>query len=970
MLPQTSQRTNLQGRSKHEKPNLSSSDLHPEITKGGTDVSPESSGKHQKQHAKMKANEEEELVKYMSKLPSYLERRAKPQEKVLNVGVLEWGRLEKWQYSHKQILHRSSISSLSSSNTSSSFSTDESSAHSSGGHSCSPARQRSRRPSLQSHLISVPVEGHLSFSKPFRESVGKFQDLKVARSNTFNVQGRCIREESLSKNNAEIKLDQFKRREMYSKIDSESVTVPHGVKDKVASCDKMKMKNQFGECMKKAEKFQEVFPKGANKDVTGKRKEMYSKIGSDSVPVPHAVKDKVASCDTMKMNQVSQCMKKAEKFQEVIPKGANQDASGKRNTVVLLLPRDLPKSDQSGAASLSELTTKPCQRETETCQSNYPKTFKEAYHSEFISNVHHSGPLPCELDGGKHLRIQATGSIDANSNDLSSERSRSVPRAAKIESNSSRSGNIEERKLNSTPTKYAANEAYKGLDPKVSKPEKVRSTSPFRRFSFSISKTSRTSGSKEGSSIPQVSSTCSSGKTESEPVASSVDTSCGDKLNAKGRARSSPLRRLLDPLLKPKAVNCRNFTNQLQDSILTESACKSSEGQRHSTVTAESAKVRSDMITHSAINVNDSSQNKKYGSSAIQALLRVQVKNGLPLFTFAVDNESNILAATVKMLSSSGKSDYGCIYTFFAIQEVRKKNGRWLNQGGKGKGQDYVPNVVAQMKVSGSEISHLSRPNHVDQFSIREFVLLTLDLGQGNVQASDFQPNDEQAAIIVKIPKKNGRSSIRDGYLIDKRNHLPQAALKERLPEVKLESDSRKKCPFVDSQDFSATVILPSGIHSLPNKGEPSSLIQRWKSGGACDCGGWDLGCELRILSNRSQSNQQCSSLKSSSVSNQFELFFQGGLQDKPFFSLAPFKDGIYSVEFNSSLSLMQAFSICIAIWDSSKHYELSESVTSSEERTLGETILNDRISAPNPIEGESAARYVSYPPHSPVGRV
>ena len=94
-------------------------------------------------------------------------------------------------------------------------------------------------------------------------------------------------------------------------------------------------------------------------------------------------------------------------------------------------------------------------------------------------------------------------------------------------------------------------------------------------------------------------------------------------------------------------------------------------------------------------------------------------------------------------------------------------------------------------------------------------------------------------------------------------------------------------------------------------------------------------------------------------------------MQDnKPFLSLAPFKDGIYSVEFNSSLSLMQAFSICIAVWDSRKHCELSEPVTSSEERTLGETILNDRISPPNPIEGEAPARYVSYPPLSPVGRV
>ncbi|KAB2089378.1 hypothetical protein ES319_A03G057400v1 [Gossypium barbadense] len=910
MLHQESQRTNMQGRFKPERPNLSHTDLHPEITKGGKDVSSESSWEQKKQHADIKANDEEEVVKYMSKLPSYLERGAKkPQEKVLNVGVLEWGRLEKWQGSHKQISHRSSISSLSSSNTSSSLSTDESSARSSTGQSCSPGHQRLQRPSLESHPMSVPKRGHLQFVKPFRESSGKFQDLKTTQRSTFTVQEKFIREKSSCKSNPHIKPDKFKRREMLPKIVSESGTVPNGVKDNMVSCEKVKMKNQRGEFMKKA--------------------------------------------DT---------------YQEVVGKGANQDVTEKRNTVVLLLPGDLAKKNHSGAANLSDLTTKLSKEETEPWQRTITETFKEAHRGELSSSFYHSGPLRSELGGSKHLQIKAMGLVDANNNGSKSERSQSVPCAAKVEICSSRSRNLEEKIIHATNTSSATNEACKGLETEVPKvaSEKVRSTSPFRRFSFSMGKIGKSSGLKEGSSMPQMSSTCSSAKTKPENlVASGVDTSCGDKLNAKSRARSSPLRRLIEPLLKPKAVNCRSFTNQLQESIVTEGGCKSSERTRHSTMTMQPAKVKSDTTSTT---VNDSALNKKCGSSAVQALLRVQVKNGLPLLTFAVDNESNILAATVKMLSSSSKGDYGCIYTFFAVKEVRKKNGMWINQGGKGKGQDYAPKIVAQMKVSGSEFSHLSRPNHVDQFSIREFVLLTLDIAQAHTQASDSQPNDEQAAIIVKIPKKNSRNSIRDGYLIDKRQSLPEATSKECLPDVKLELNSGKKDSFEGVRDINATVILPSGVHSLPNKGEPSSLIQRWKSGGACDCGGWDLGCKLRILSNKSQCNQRPSSLRGSSISNQFELFFQGGAQDNmPFFSLASFNDGIYSVEFNSSLSLMQAFSICIAVWDSGKHCELSESVPLYEERTLGETILNDGTNEPNQIEGEGPARQWSVRYLSPM---
>ncbi|XP_039017344.1 uncharacterized protein LOC120148246 [Hibiscus syriacus] len=831
MLPQASHRGNMQGR-------LSYADLQNEILKRGKEVSVDCSSNHKKQHDDIKANEEDKLVKYMPNRPSYLESGASPQEKVLNVGVLQWGRLEKWQCSHKQMLYRSSISSPSS-NTSSSFSTDESPAHSSRGHSWSPARQSLQHSSLQSHPMSVTVEGHLPFDKISRESVGKFQQIKASESIGFAAQGKFMSEDiSFCKTNPRMKLEKCNRREIVPRISPASVMVSNGAKYNAASYDKVKMKNQVGELMKKAEEFQEVIPNGDKLNVTEKR-----------------------------------------------------------NTVVLL-PRDFPKMNHSGAGDLSNLKTKSTKKETEPSQRTFLETSKEVQHAAVSSNLHCPGPLPCELDGGRHLQNKVMG-LDASGSNILSDRSGSIPCVTRIETNSSRSRNLEERKSNVTPAKPSASEAGKGSDPKGSKLayEKVRSTSPFRRFSFSKGKADKVSGSKEGSSISQAGLTCSSGKTglqnHQNPASSGVDTSCGDKLDAKSRGRSSPLRRLLDPLLKPKAVNCRSFTYQLQDSILPDGTFKSSEQLRHSAFPVQSTKVKSDTSSHCTSNANDSAQNKKCGSSAVQALFRVQVKNGLPLFTFAVDNESNILAATVKMLSASGKGDYGCIYTFFAIHEVRKKNGRWINQG---KGQDYVPNVVAQMKVSGSQFSHMSRPNYVDQFSIREFVLLAFDVGQANPQASDFQSSDEQAAIVVKIPKRNRKISIRDRYLIDKRNNLSEATLKELQPGMKLQFDSGKNGPSAGSQDISGTVILPSGVHSLPNKGEPSSLIQRWKSGGACDCGGWDLGCKLGVLSNKSQFSQRSS----------FELFSQGGAHDKKPFSAWPL-----SRTGSIQLSLILRFLLC-----------------------------------------------------------
>ena len=53
----------------------------------------------------------------------------------------------------------------------------------------------------------------------------------------------------------------------------------------------------------------------------------------------------------------------------------------------------------------------------------------------------------------------------------------------------------------------------------------------------------------------------------------------------------------------------------------------------------------------------------------------------------------------------------------------------------------------------------------------------------------------------------------------------------------------------------SITALVPADIHGLPKikSSGPSPLIERWRLGGRCDCGGWDMGCALTLLHNRKQ---------------------------------------------------------------------------------------------------------------------
>ncbi|KAM0026038.1 putative tubby-like protein [Helianthus debilis subsp. tardiflorus] len=327
---------------------------------------------------------------------------------------------------------------------------------------------------------------------------------------------------------------------------------------------------------------------------------------------------------------------------------------------------------------------------------------------------------------------------------------------------------------------------------------KSRSTSPLRRFSFSL---------KSGTERADF------------PVSQDSNTD-------RNRSHSSPLRRLLDPIFPSKETRYND------------------------------SRTKAKLDFENEITVDDGSS-----SSWKQALFQTTVKNERLLFTFAVENNKEILAATVTSLTSVKDNNRSFLYTFFTVHEVKKKTISWLTQGNKSKDHGYVPNVTAQMKVSSS----LS--------DTREFVLFSVN--------PSIQPQEELEAVVVKFSRKsNGEDN---------------------------------------QESFSTTVILPGGTHGVPSKGEPSPLVDRWRSGGVCDCGGWDVGCRLRTFSNQAQS----SGSRSDNVhmtARQFELYSQGEFQNKrPIFSLSPLKEGIFSIDFNSALSPLQAFSICISYVESRK---------------------------------------------------
>ncbi|CAI8603019.1 unnamed protein product [Vicia faba] len=121
-----------------------------------------------------------------------------------------------------------------------------------------------------------------------------------------------------------------------------------------------------------------------------------------------------------------------------------------------------------------------------------------------------------------------------------------------------------------------------------------------------------------------------------------------------------------------------------------------------------------------------------------------------------------------------------------------------------------------------------------------------------------------------------------------------------------------------DDCSSSMSILVPAGLHGGPRtrNGGPSSLIDRWRSGGHCDCGGWDEGCPLTVLQKKSSKVEVLSHVdtKGECMSVDLVTQFQGSDDISPALRMVNVHDGLYYIHFHTPLSALQAFSISVAI--------------------------------------------------------
>ncbi|XVE57891.1 hypothetical protein DITRI_Ditri04bG0126500 [Diplodiscus trichospermus] len=493
------------------------------------------------------------------------------------------------------------------------------------------------------------------------------------------------------------------------------------------------------------------------------------------------------------------------------------------------------------------------------------------------------------------------------------------------------------------------------------------------------------------------------------------------------RPRFSPIRKMFDPFMKSKSLRSPLGYVAEADNV----KAMGTENMRRNKTFRKS--LLHD-FSHSPQNSElDSQFIKKDNINSPVAIspvhlhgrLKLGSKHGVPFFEFSMNQPEDVF------LAKTWKADnaFNWVYTFHSIGNRKKSNASTWGLSDSCKDSS----IVAQMQVSSCLCSEINDGGVLDNSMVTEFVLYDIahartsisvqgspdvhrtpscsspglsvgcyesDDGSNAVKLKDHLniasdtdeveslngstpwlpahliPNLEIAAIVIQVPF-NKRESLkyRRGDKIGDKRHL-------NLLNVSLIEESKRNIQDNRSQE-KVKVIVPTGNHGFPSvetRG-PSSLLDRWRMGGGCDCGGWDMACPLVVFGNPSINCSEDQPLVDSE--QPFELVHQGAKENMPALTMTAIEGG-YAVDFHAKLSTLQAFSICVAILHGTetsaaageaqnKHLSQCNSLKAlieEEVKFLIESVTEEEKKKVNKKVEAIPSSYVINPPFSPIARV
>ncbi|OIW09867.1 hypothetical protein TanjilG_20493 [Lupinus angustifolius] len=414
----------------------------------------------------------------------------------------------------------------------------------------------------------------------------------------------------------------------------------------------------------------------------------------------------------------------------------------------------------------------------------------------------------------------------------------------------------------------------------------------------------------------------------------------------------------------------------------------------------------------------------------LHANMKLENKHGVPCFEFKVKCPEDVFVAK----ASRAGDAFNWVYTFDSVDNRKRSNASDLGS----HHFDKDSSAVAQMLVSCKLCSELEGSISDNNSMVTEFVLYdlthlrqtvssekrsfseqdtskTLKAFRTGLKEKTFRPDEGNLAVKNKVQVKPVSSNVEfghsDSYPLlssELNSNLETAAIVLEIPFVKRESLKYKRGDRISAKEYSdiielptvldrrrkslrdskiqerMKVVIPTGNHGLPtveSRG-PSSLLERLRHGGGCDCGGWDMACPLILLGNPSIEFAEDHPLMEDY--QPLELFIQGAKDSNPTFSMKIIEQGQYAVDFHAQLSTLQAFSICVAILHGTSAFNVSgheknqqlsqcsslKMLTKDEVELLIKSVTIEENKTVSKTPKRFPQSYVLNPPFSPIARV
>ncbi|KAB1219335.1 hypothetical protein CJ030_MR3G001182 [Morella rubra] len=376
-----------------------------------------------------------------------------------------------------------------------------------------------------------------------------------------------------------------------------------------------------------------------------------------------------------------------------------------------------------------------------------------------------------------------------------------------------------------------------------------------------------------------------------------------------------------------------------------------------------SDRVHKRLVSASSTNSTCSDQSSSSASASVsQGMLQCTWKGGLPHFVFSVDDQRQVYLANLWKVESTDDKAMNYMYSFYLGKAGQKDQGVSNNGShlvGKMKVTASFTLCPEKSKIRETEFvlyggdescgieTHTSSLNLRKNKGLSKKMVEVFRMGHSSKQKtfskcggsstvlslepsvdpvnnldalwearkfeSNLLPNFELATIIVKDHHRDSHQEEIGGWGL---KFLKNRGSTQMIDS--LESSVHCECCARDTGDCSTSmdILIPAGLHGGPRTKNcgPSSLSERWRSGGHCDCGGWDIGCPLTILKTRSSKDEILPEAEMQEECKPYDLFKQGSGHSAPTLRMVNVHDGLYLIHFQQPLSALQSFSIAVAI--------------------------------------------------------